>query len=48
MADISSSRDNELREPLKPAAAFADGAAAYPTGAPAGAAATSRQIIECK
>uniref|UniRef100_A0A383W2I3 Rieske domain-containing protein n=1 Tax=Tetradesmus obliquus TaxID=3088 RepID=A0A383W2I3_TETOB len=37
MADISStSRQSELREPLKPAAAFAEGAAAYPAGAPAG------------
>jgi hypothetical protein len=35
MAEISSARETELREPLKPAAAFADGAAAYPAGAPA-------------
>jgi hypothetical protein len=37
MAEITSAREAELREPLKPAAAFAEGAA-YPAGSPAGTA----------
>jgi hypothetical protein len=46
MADISSARESELREPLKPAAAFAEGAA-YPAGAPAGRASCSKHCNWC-